>query len=118
MKLPSHERRIEDREGWEVMDAGLARAVTGFGPRLEAAFAIGSLAHGGFARAASDVDMALILSELTPLDGALVQEIGAAVKTMVASPLAHRLSVFWSTWSSLEAGQGQAHPTRPESRPS
>lgn len=66
-----------------------------------------NLARGGFAPAASDVDLALVLSDLRPEDGAIVQEIGAAVKEEIKSPLGRRLSVFWSTWSSLRAGEGQ-----------
>jgi predicted nucleotidyltransferase len=100
-------RRPEDAEGWAVMDAGLAEARSRFGGRLEAAFAIGSLAHGGFAPAASDVDLALILSELDPRDVTLVREVGENVRKALSTPLANRLSVFWSTWESLQHGQGE-----------
>ena len=40
------------------MLAGLEQAALRFGPRLEAAYAIGSLAHGGFAPAASSAEAA------------------------------------------------------------
>jgi hypothetical protein len=107
MSTFEHERNVEEREGWAAMDSGLQQAILLFGDRLEAAYALGSLAHGGFAPAASDVDFALILSSLRPEDAAIVQEIGEAVKRGSVSPLAHRLSVFWSTWNSLQAGIGE-----------
>jgi hypothetical protein len=100
-------RLPQDADGWAVMDAGLAEARSRFGARFEAAFAIGSLAHGGFAPAASDVDLALILTRLDPQDSDLVQHIRESVRRAHSSPLAQRLSVFWSTWESLEHGQGK-----------
>ena len=89
------------------MDAGLAEARARFGPRLEAAFAIGSLAHGGFAPAASDVDLALILTALDANDAARVRDIGEGLRGALSTPLANRLSIFWSTWDSLERGRGE-----------
>ena len=97
-------RRAEDASGWRVMDAGLAAARQTFGHRLVAAFAIGSLAHGGFAPAVSDVDLALILSDLSGRESDDVAEICEIVRRGDPSPLASRLSVFWSTWAELESG--------------
>jgi hypothetical protein len=99
-------RRPEDGEGWTVMDEGLVQAKNAFGTRLEAAYAIGSLAHGGFAPAASDVDLALILGELTPDDEAVAAGIKSEVQRLMGTPLSGRLSVFWSSWAELQAGTG------------
>ncbi|MGH8141431.1 MAG: hypothetical protein ACREU2_02755 [Steroidobacteraceae bacterium] len=46
--------RSHERDRWEVMHAGLEQAVAALGDRIVAAYAIGSLAHGGFAPAVSD----------------------------------------------------------------
>ena len=91
----------DDALGWDVMHAGLAELGGVLGDRVVAAYALGSLAHGGFSRRASDVDLAVVLDALTPA----VDDVMAAVKRTVArrlgTPLAGRLSVFWSTWDSL-----------------
>ncbi len=89
------------------MDAGVAQARAVFADRLQATFAIGSLAHGGFAPAASDVDLVLILADLQGDEADLVGRIAATVKRDDPSPLARRLSVFWSTWAILHDGSGQ-----------
>jgi hypothetical protein len=99
-------RRPEDADGWAVLDEGLARAEAVFGPRLQAAFAIGSLAHGGFAPAASDVDLALILDRVEPDDEAQMTGVKAEVRDRLGSPLAGRLSLFWSSWPDLERQSG------------
>ena len=52
------------RCGYDVLDAAVRRARSLLSERLVAAYALGSLAHGGFASAVSDVHVALILSEL------------------------------------------------------
>src|SRR5579884_724796 len=45
--------------GWEIAEAACRHAVRVFGHRLVAVYALGSLAHGGFAPASSDVDVAI-----------------------------------------------------------
>jgi hypothetical protein len=94
-------RDPHDAAGWEVLDLGLACAKRSFGPALEAAYALGSLAHGGFVAEVSDVDLALIVARMdagTPAQMAAVQ---AEVRGRVPTPLAARLSLFWSTWKEL-----------------
>ena len=49
--------------GEAVLDLAVAGAETAFGLRLEAAYALGSLAHDGFSSLVSDVDLGLILSD-------------------------------------------------------
>jgi hypothetical protein len=83
----------------------LAEAVDAFrlalGERLLAAYALGSLAHGGFSDLVSDVDLGLIVSDpLRPDDAIEIQAVAEAQKRQ-GSPLHQRLSVFWGTPSTL-----------------
>ena len=71
------------------------------GERLLAAYALGSLAHGGFSELVSDVDLGLILSDpLEPGDPDAIQQIADAQRRK-GSPLHERLSVFWGTPDTL-----------------
>jgi hypothetical protein len=84
--------------GWQVIDAAVDAARRELGDALVSAYAIGSLGHGGFSEAASDIDLALLTS-----DGAVppdVESISREVKRALPdSPLAERLSVFHAPWS-------------------
>jgi len=67
------------------------------GPRLEAVYAIGSLAHGGFSPLVSDIDLALIVSDpLRHRDGETIQAVADAERSK-GSELGQRLSVFWGS---------------------
>ena len=69
--------------------------------RLLAAYALGSLAHGGFSELVSDVDLGLILSDpLQRADSETIQAVADAEKSK-GSPLHQRLSVFWGTPATL-----------------
>jgi hypothetical protein len=71
------------------------------GDRLIAAYALGSLAHGGFAPLVSDIDLGLILADPPhPGDAAAIRAVAEA-ETAKPSGLARRLSVFWGTHSTL-----------------
>lgn len=71
------------------------------GTRLLAAYALGSLAHGGFSELVSDVDLGLLLSDpLRPADGKTIQAVADAERAK-GSPLRERLSVFWGTPATL-----------------
>ncbi|WP_153506154.1 hypothetical protein [Cumulibacter manganitolerans] len=76
------------------------------GPRLAAAFTLGSLAHGGFAPLVSDVDVALVVERSD--DDAVaraIERIGGAVRERhPTSALARRLSVFWADWDGVRRG--------------
>jgi hypothetical protein len=92
-------------QGIEQGHAVLADAVTAYtqalGERLVAAYALGSLAHGGFSPLVSDVDLALILADpLRPTDSVRVAAVAWGLKAK-GSALHDRLSVFWGTPSSL-----------------
>jgi hypothetical protein len=86
-------------------EAVLARAVSAYraalGPRLIAAFALGSLAHGGFSPLVSDVDLGLILDDPLRVKDRIT--IGAVARSVRAggSALDQRLSVFWGTPATL-----------------
>ena len=74
---------------------------TAFGDRLVAAYALGSLAHGGFSALVSDVDLGLILADpLQSQDGDTIEAI-AETQKQTGSALAERLSVFWGTQATL-----------------
>jgi hypothetical protein len=82
-------------EGWLVIDAAVHSARERLGDALLSAYAIGSLAHGGFSPAVSDVDLALLTDERG------VREIVAMVAADVLATghaLADRLSIFHAPW--------------------
>jgi hypothetical protein len=86
-------------------EAVLAQALAAFqealGPRLIAAYALGSLAHGGFSPLVSDVDLGLILDDPFRMrDRFTIRRVSSAVRAG-GSPLHQRLSVFWGTPSTL-----------------
>jgi hypothetical protein len=81
----------------EAVDAYRAE----LGDRLLAAYALGSLAHGGFSALVSDVDLGLILSDPPrPEDPGTIQRVAEAQRHK-GSPLHERLSVFWGTPATL-----------------
>ncbi len=100
-----------DALGWEVLHAGLEAAHSALGGRLVAAYALGSLAHGGFAPDVSDVDLALIVHDLSADIPAIMTHVQRHVASQLDSPLASRLSVFWSSWRTLLSdGKGGRFP--------
>lgn len=93
------------REGNAEAESVLARAVdasrAAFGRRLLAAYALGSLAHGGFSALVSDIDLGLVVDDpLRDGDGETIAAVAASAKTGSVEP-ADRLSVFWATPSIL-----------------
>jgi hypothetical protein len=86
-------------------EAVLAEAVEAYraalGDRLLAAFALGSLAHGGFSELVSDVDLGLVVDDpLSADDDAAIRAVAAAEQRK-GLPLHERLSVFWGTPATL-----------------
>lgn len=75
-----------------------------FADRLLAAYALGSVAHGGYAAAVSDIDLALILTRLRDGDADLVESTRAAL--LARGPLYRKLSVFWASLPALRSGDG------------
>jgi hypothetical protein len=71
------------------------------GERLIAAYALGSLAHGGFSPQVSDIDLGLVVSDpARPEDAETIQAIADREKAK-GSPLHERISVFWGTPATL-----------------
>jgi predicted nucleotidyltransferase len=94
--------------GWTVIDAAVRAAREQLGDGLVSAYAIGSLGHGGFTAAASDVDLALLTAEV-PAGSLGVEAIVREAGREIDDPLAERLSVFHAAWSSFPS-------PRPEDR--
>jgi hypothetical protein len=104
---------MDEALGDAVLAAAVERARATWGPRLLAAYALGSLAHGGFSALVSDVDLGLVLADpLSDADAARVADLGAALRAS-SLPLAERLSVFWGSPASLrgavDAGRFPPH---------
>jgi len=97
---------VRDQAGAEQGEAVLAQALaayqTALGSRLVAAYALGSLAHGGFSPLVSDVDIGLVLADPPRLKDAItLRSVGNAVRGG-GSELHQRLSVFWGTPGTLQ----------------
>jgi hypothetical protein len=92
---------MEPALGEAVLDWATASARSDWGERLVAAYALGSLAHGGFSALVSDVDLGLILAD--PLAPADADRVGVLTERARNSglPLGERLSVFWGSRASL-----------------
>lgn len=95
--------------GEHVLLAAVAHARTEFGENLAACYAIGSLAHGGFAPLVSDVDLVTVLNDGDAEVKEGILRVTDAVQQQFESPLAQRLSVFWSDWSGVRSGAGPTH---------
>ena len=86
-------------EGWRVIDASVRSARDRLGDGLLSAYAIGSLAHGGFRAAASDVDLALLTDSRPGRDVLGIVAMVAADVRATGQPLADRLSIFHAPWA-------------------
>jgi len=88
------------RRGETILAATLRLAQKRWPQRLLSAYALGSLAHGGFS-AASDIDIGLVLDDpLLGTDSEGVTELAASIQA-TRKPFADRLSVFWGSVASL-----------------
>ena len=89
------------RDGERVLAEAVEAYRVALGDRLLAAYALGSLAHGGFSELVSDVDLGLIVGDPPPpADDSTIELIAAAEKSK-GSVLHERLSVFWGTPATL-----------------
>ena len=92
---------VPEAIGEKVLMAAVAKAEDTWGNRLVAAYALGSLAHGGFSINVSDVDLGLILSDpIDDQDSERVDALTAAIKGS-GMALAERLSTFWGSLVTL-----------------
>jgi hypothetical protein len=90
-----------DEGGFTVLGEAVARYRAVLGPRLVAAYALGSLAHGGFSPLVSDVDLGLVLTDpIEVSDPPTIAAVAEAVKAG-GTVLHERLSVFWGTPETL-----------------
>lgn len=90
-------------EGENVLAAAVGLARQLWEDRLVAAYALGSLAHGGFSTV-SDIDLGIVLRDpLIASDGSHAAELARAVKARNI-PYSERLSVFWGSVASLSGG--------------
>jgi hypothetical protein len=100
-KANSQDLYIQQGSGESVLREAVKLAEHRWGNRLVAAYALGSLAHGGFSRHVSDVDLGPVLSDpLQDGDAKAVDGLSNAVKASGA-PLADRLSIFWGSLTTL-----------------
>lgn len=91
----------------KIVELVVGRAEHVFGKNLIGVFMIGSLAHGGFAAESSDIDIALLLHQVEPGSATAVAELSKWVAECDQSPLARRVSIFWSDTAHLRDGKGQ-----------
>ena len=95
--------------GEAVLADAVAAYLAALGTRLAAAYALGSLAHGGFSPLVSDVDLGLIIEDPARISDRLTVRTVARRVQAGGSALHERLSVFWATPSVL---RGQARGGR------
>jgi hypothetical protein len=89
------------RAGERVLMHAVELARTIWGQRLVAAYALGSLAHGGFSIHVSDVDLGFVLNDpLDEKDAKAVNQLSSEVKASGVR-LAERLSVYWGSLGTL-----------------
>ena len=89
------------RAGEGVLKHAVELARTAWGQRLVGAYALGSLAHGGFSVHVSDVDLGLVLGEpIVEEDEKTAHRLLNEVKTS-GVPLAERLSLFWGSLDTM-----------------
>jgi len=88
-------------DGEKVLLAAAAAFRAALGERLLAAYALGSLAHGGFSPLVSDIDLGLVVEDPLRPDDANMIELVAQSQKVSGGPLCERLSVFWGTLNTL-----------------
>jgi predicted nucleotidyltransferase len=89
-----------------VIRASAAAARDALGGRLTSTYAIGSLAHGGFSAAASDVDLALLTEDV--VEPPELRRIAEATEAELDTELSRRLSIFHAPWRSFAAPPAEA----------
>ena len=94
--------------GWRVARTACDQAGRALGGRLIAVYAIGSLAHGGFSSAVSDVDVAVLVDHCDASLPDTVSAIVTATQRELGPGLADRLSIFYGDWSSFAAPRSSA----------
>jgi hypothetical protein len=101
--MTSASASAEQEAGMAVARAAVAHAVALLGPRLVSAYAIGSLAHGGYSAAVSDVDVTLLVDRCDAGVAEIVAGTVARTQAALGPGLADRLSVFYGDWPTFAA---------------
>jgi predicted nucleotidyltransferase len=90
-----------EAQGQELLAATVDLAQELWRDRLLAAYALGSLAHGGFRPLVSDIDIGFVLADpLLPEEADAVERLVSTIKAG-NRPFADRLSIFWGSVSTL-----------------
>lgn len=97
LKAEFESEQPKSDEGHRVLAHAARLAQAAWGDRLIAAYAMGSLAHGGFSKHVSDIDLGLVIED--PLEDADITTLDGILGKLKANaiPLADRLSVFWGS---------------------
>jgi len=96
---------IDAGEGLAVLADAVSTYQDALGGRLVAAYALGSLAHGGFSPLVSDVDLGVVLADpLLGSDSDTMERVAGGLKRR-GTVLHERLSVFWGTRKTLRGEQ-------------
>jgi len=104
-RLPRVPLSMDEAEAEAVLSGAVDVYRAALGERLVAAYALGSLAHGGYSPLVSDIDLGLIVEDPTrPEDPERIQAVADRERAK-GSPLSGRLSVFWGTPSTLRGEQ-------------
>jgi hypothetical protein len=99
---PSHPTGDFDAEpGWRVARVACQRASVAFGARLISVYAIGSLAHGGFAAAVSDIDIAVLVDHCDESVPPLIGGVVTSSREQLGPGLVDRLSIFYGDWETF-----------------
>jgi hypothetical protein len=78
-------------------------AVGALDARLISVYAIGSLAHGGFAPAVSDIDIAVLVDRCDESVPPIISAVVQSSQRHLGPGLADRLSIFYGDWQSFGA---------------
>jgi hypothetical protein len=110
MRVPDRTATVRGMSGQppeqQVLDAAVASAREVFDQRLAAVYALGSLAHGGFAPLVSDVDVAIVLTATDSGTAEQITRVGRLTEQRCPSALTERLSLFWTDGNGVRRGPG------------
>jgi hypothetical protein len=95
--------RAEAEPGWRVARVACEHVSAALGARLISVYAIGSLAHGGFAPAVSDVDVAVLVDQCDESVPPIISTTVESTRAQLGPGLADRLSIFYGDWRSFGA---------------
>jgi hypothetical protein len=87
--------------GWSAARRACEHALATLGDRVVSVYAIGSLAHGGFCLAVSDVDIAVLVDHCDESVPDAVAAIVEMTRRDLGEGLADRLSAFYGDWGSF-----------------